>query len=190
MYENVLAEADTNWFRVFLDTSAVPGLAPDGHGSRVYVTTIIKKQMRYMTNGDSFLSQSEMSAHYGLGSFDSVDVLEVEWPNGDLTELTEIAANQSVTLMADGPVVCAPAPAEVENLQILPITNDTRLLFTWDDLVDADSYRVLADSQPSGGFELVMGDADSGLTGLTTPMPPGDKYFLVAGRKDGCQGPK
>ena len=57
-------------------------------------------------------------------------------------------------------------------------------------LFRSDSYRVLADSQPSGGFELVLGDATTGVDGLAVSMPPGAKYFVVAGRKDGCQGPK
>ena len=193
LYRNDIPHEGAHWFRAFLDTSAVPGLAPDGHGSRVLVTSGGVTQMRTMTSGDNFLSHSELSVHFGLESHDLVDVLEVQWPNGDVTVLTELAVNETVTLMADGPPVCFPAPREVENLRLDKIDagfEGPSLQFTWDDAPDADSYRVLADSQASGGFELVLGDATTGVDGLSVSMPPGTKYFVVAGRNDGCQGPK
>jgi len=190
LYENTLDQPNTNWFRVFLDTSAVPDLAPDGHGSRVKVTSGLLSQLRVMTSGDNFLSHSELSAHFGLKAAGQIDLLAVEWPNGQVTRLTEIGVNQTVTLMADGPPLCSPAPGEVDNLRLSIVSDGSRLQFTWDDAPDADSYRVQADSQSTGGFELVVGDATSGTIGVDADMPPGMKFFLVAGRKDGCQGMK
>ena len=190
LYENTLDPPGTHWFRVFLDTSAVPSLAPNGHGSRVKVTSGLVSRMRVMTSGDNFLSHSELSAHFGLASAGLIDIVGVEWPNGQVTRLTEIAVNQTVTLMADGPPLCSPAPGEVGNLLMAVVSNGSRLHFTWDDSPDADSYRVLSDSKSAGGFELVVGDATSGAIGVGADIPPGMKFFLVAGRKDGCQGMK
>ena len=190
LYENTLSGPNTNGVRIFLDTSAVPELAPGGVGSRVYVTAGIKKQMRYMSNGDNFLSQSELSTHFGLAVSDAIGLLEIEWPNGETTAIANIDANRPVTLMADGPVLCDPAPAEVENLTLALNAGASEISFTWDDTPGADSYRVFADSAPAGGFELVVVDAASGLTGPTAATPSGNKFFLVAGREDGCQGAK
>jgi hypothetical protein len=190
LYRNTLQGPGTHWLRVFLDTSAVPGLAPDGDGSRVLLEAAGKTQVRPMSSGDGYLSHSEMSAHFGVGSDPVAERLEVRWADGSVTVLDEIAANQMILLMADGPVVCSPAPGEIEGLRLGASTDKTELHFTWDDAPDADAYRVLSDSQFSGGFELVVGDATSGAAGLFAPTPPGDKFFLVAGRREGCQGPR
>ncbi len=98
------AAADANWLRVFLDSSASPGLAPRGTGARVYATVGGESQLRMITSGDNFLSHSELSAHFGLGSATVVDELRVDWPDGSSTILTDVAANQTLTV-ASGPVM-------------------------------------------------------------------------------------
>jgi len=190
-FENTLpAGPTTHWSRIFIDSYGVPGLAPGGLGARVYARAGLKNQMQIMSTRDTFLSQSEMSVHFGLGAWEKIDLLRVEWPNGDVTSINDIAADQTFWLMADGPVVCSPAPAEIVDLRLELQNSGKEIHFTWDDAPDADSYRVQADSHNRGGFELVIGDATSGATGLIADTPLGGKFFLVAGRKDGCQGPK
>lgn len=93
---------DANWLRVLFDTSGNSGLAPNGYGTRVTATVGGTEQMRYMSGGDNFLSCSELSVHFGLGTATIVDELLIEWPNGQLTTLTNVAANQSLTVVAPG----------------------------------------------------------------------------------------
>jgi enediyne biosynthesis protein E4 len=190
VFRNALSGPGANYLRLFFDTSAVPGLAPDGTNSQVFLTAANKVQVRHVTGGDNYLSQSEMSAHFGMGSDDVAETLEVRWANGSVTSIDQIAANQTIKIMADGPVTCSPAPGPVAHLHVQGLANKTQLRFTWDNAPDATSYRVVEDSRASGGFELVVGDATSGVTGLTAAMPPGTKFFLIAGRKNGCQGTK
>jgi len=190
LYRNNLQGAGTNWLRVFLDTSAVPGLAPAGEGAQVSVNAAGKIQVRQLSSGDNYLSHSELSAHFGVAADPVAEIVEVRWPSGSVSSIGEVAANQRLTLMADGPVVCAPAPAAVDELRIEAPADKSQLHFVWNDAPDAGSYRVFADSKAAGGFELVLGDAASGVAGLTVPTPPGSKFFLVAGRQSGCQGTK
>ena len=45
-------------------------------------------------SGDSFLSQSEMTAHFGLGTYsDPIDLVTIEWPSGILQEFAGVMPN-------------------------------------------------------------------------------------------------
>jgi len=100
LYRNDLVQAaNTTWLRVFLDSSADSTVAPNGYGSRVTATVNGNSMLRVITTGDNCQSHSEISAHFGLGSASLVDQLEIEWPNGDLTVMNNIAVNQTITVV-------------------------------------------------------------------------------------------
>jgi hypothetical protein len=92
------AQADTQWLRVFVDTSAEPSFAPNGIGCMVTATIGSVNLLRSIDGAASFLSQSELSAHYGLGTATSVDLLRVLAPNGRVTALANVPADQTLTL--------------------------------------------------------------------------------------------
>ena len=100
LWRNNLSGTQINWLRVFLDTTANDELAADGYGAWVKVTAGGVTQYRQMTGGDNFQSCSELSAHFGLGASTEVDELRVEWSNGDVTILTDVPANQTLTVAA------------------------------------------------------------------------------------------
>ncbi len=56
------------------------------------------------------------------------------------------------------------------------------LHFTWDDVGGATGYAVREDASPAGAFATVTGTATSGTTGLTVPLPAGNRFYLVAAR--------
>jgi len=102
------------WLRVFLDTSAEPGLAPDGIGAIVRATASGLEQTRIVEAGCNHLSQSELSAHFGLSDAEVVEQLRVEWPNGRDTVLLSVPAGQTLTLAycpadADGDGLLSPS---------------------------------------------------------------------------------
>jgi len=100
-YRNDLAAgADTHWLRVFLDTYGDPTLAPHGIGATVSIDIGGSKQYRWIESATNFLSTSELSAHFGLGTATSVDVLRVDWPDGSFNELTDVAADQSIPVVS------------------------------------------------------------------------------------------
>ena len=68
-------------------------------GARVRVTTGTHTQMDEVHSGTSVMSQSDLRLHFGLGSAQSVDVLEVKWPTTQKVErFTQVKANQILTL--------------------------------------------------------------------------------------------
>jgi len=98
LFRNELAGPGTSWLRVFLDTSGVPGLAPNGFGARVIATTGGTTRTRLVHGGSSYLGVSELSAHFGLAEATVVDELRVEWPNGDVEEWRDPPIRRYITL--------------------------------------------------------------------------------------------
>jgi hypothetical protein len=82
-------EADANAITIELDTSAVVGLAPNGFGTRVELNSAGGSQVRIMDGGSNYLSQSELSVHFGIGSDEAAD-LTIKWANGDTTSLVGV----------------------------------------------------------------------------------------------------
>jgi enediyne biosynthesis protein E4 len=55
-------------------------------------------QVREVKAGSSYLGQSDLRQHFGLGRARQVDRLEVRWPSGHVETLTNLAPNQIVTV--------------------------------------------------------------------------------------------
>jgi len=100
LWRNDLSGTQTHWLRVFLDTTADDSLAPDGYGSIVRATVGANTYHRHLYGGDNMLSMSELVAHFGLGAAALVDELRVEWSNGQVTTLTDVAVDQTITVAA------------------------------------------------------------------------------------------
>ena len=61
-------------------------------------------QVRELTGGNHFLGQSEAVAHFGLGPDpEQIARLTVRWPGGRIEEFTDVAPNQTLTLLGGGP---------------------------------------------------------------------------------------
>jgi len=98
LFRNEIAGPDTNWLVVYLNTDADPSLAPDGIGSRITATMGGVTLYRNMDSRTTWLGQSELLVHFGLGSASVVDQLVVEWANGTTTVMNNVDANQALTL--------------------------------------------------------------------------------------------
>ena len=83
-----------NWLLVALE-----GLAPntDAIGARVTVRSGARTQTRLVQSGTSYLSQSDMRLHFGLGAA-TVDAIEVRWPDGSGAAMRDVAANRVVRI--------------------------------------------------------------------------------------------
>jgi hypothetical protein len=102
LWRNDLSGTQIAWLRVLLDTTPNDDLAPDGYGSVLSATVGATTYYRHVYGGDNFQSSSELAAHFGLGAASSVDELRVEWSNGMVTVLNDVAVNQ--TLVVSPPV--------------------------------------------------------------------------------------
>ena len=103
LFRNDLAGNDVNWLQVALDTYAHPGLAPHGHGADVRILVAGQEQFYRITGGDNYLGASELVAHFGLGASAVIDEVQVMWPDGFSTVLSNVAANQRLSIAAELP---------------------------------------------------------------------------------------
>jgi hypothetical protein len=74
------------------------GRNTDAIGARVRLTSGSRTQIRDIKAGSSYLSQNDLRAHFGLGTAARADRLEVMWPSGRTEAVTNVAANQIVTI--------------------------------------------------------------------------------------------
>ena len=88
---------ENHWLKVTLEGS--PPLHRDGIGSRIYVTTGGHTQMRELHASTNFVTQEPgRIAHFGLGNAEVVDAIRVEWVNGETTQLTDVPADQRISV--------------------------------------------------------------------------------------------
>ncbi len=95
------SQGDANWIRVMLDNAGDPGVAPNGVGSVIKVSIDGVTQMGRIDAGSNYLSQSELSAHFGLASATVIDELVVEWATGQVTTLTDVPVNQTLVVSVE-----------------------------------------------------------------------------------------
>ncbi len=77
-------------------------------GAKVSVKAMINGQAvwqkRYVSGGaSSFVFQSELRAHFGLGDAASVDSLKIEWPSGVTQIIENVSADQFITVTEEIP---------------------------------------------------------------------------------------
>ena len=67
-------------------------------GARVTVRTGDLQQMREVHSGGSYLSQSELALHFGLGTHETAASVEVRWPSGEVSVLTDVPGGQQIVV--------------------------------------------------------------------------------------------
>jgi hypothetical protein len=101
-----------NWLRV-----EPRGIAPNNQaiGARILVTAGGVTQMWEVRAGSNYVSQDPANAHFGLGAATLATTVRVEWPNGQVTTLNNVAANQHLVVVHNPTGIVselgAPAPA-------------------------------------------------------------------------------
>jgi len=68
-------------------------------GARVTITAGGVTQLREVKGGNSYISQSDLRPHFGLGKEDRIAKIEVRWPNGKTEELKDVAADAIYTIV-------------------------------------------------------------------------------------------
>ena len=67
-------------------------------GARVKVTAGGVTQVREVSSGQSFFSQSDLRLHFGLGAAAVVDAIDVRWPSGRRTRQERLAADRAIVI--------------------------------------------------------------------------------------------
>lgn len=77
----------------------------DGIGAKVRLTTGGTTQVEEVQSGGSYLSQSDLRAHFGLGATAVAGILEVRWPSGLTQRFQNIAADRFYELQEGDPAL-------------------------------------------------------------------------------------
>ena len=72
-----------------------------GIGARIYCTAGGRRQMDEVRSGGSYLSQSDLRVHFGLGTATTAD-LEIRWPSGVVDRIRGVKANQVLRVVEGG----------------------------------------------------------------------------------------
>ena len=82
-------------------------------GARVTVDAGGQRQTSDVRSGSSFASQPDFRVHLGVGKATMVDKITIQWPSGASEELTDVEANQWITIKeGDGIVTRRPFNAQ------------------------------------------------------------------------------
>jgi len=84
-----------NWLLVKLKGA---GMNTDAIGALVTARAGTLTQTRVVQSGTSYISQNDMRLHFGIGAATQVDSIDVRWPDGTTSKMTNVKANQIVTI--------------------------------------------------------------------------------------------
>jgi enediyne biosynthesis protein E4 len=79
----------------------------DGIGTRVILTAGNGTQDQTLWSGGSYLSSSELLLTFGLGSERRAESIELDWPSGQVDRLSDVAADQTITIKEGRGIVAA-----------------------------------------------------------------------------------
>jgi len=100
-----LAQNPNHWLGVILQGTRSNR---DGIGARVTVSAAGHKWVQELRSGSSYLSNSDMRLHFGLGSSSVADGIEVLWPSGLTERFAATEADRFVTLVETHGVSISP----------------------------------------------------------------------------------
>lgn len=115
LMENV-TETSNNWVQFRLKGTQVN---KDAYGSKVYLHSDGKVQMRELGGGASFSSHSSSVIHFGIAESTSIDSVEVIWTGGmNRQTLYDVAINEQHTIIED--MINSNQELEYQELSIYP----------------------------------------------------------------------
>jgi hypothetical protein len=68
-------------------------------------------QLGEVLSGGSYISQSDLRIHFGLGEHERVEKIEVLWPDGKVETLTNLPANRFYSVREGAGVVSTMEPS-------------------------------------------------------------------------------
>lgn len=93
LFRNDAATSPNNWLFVQAITQN-----RDALGAQVILRTESRDLTAHVLSGTSYLSSSEPSVHFGLGTIDSIKAIEVHWPDGNREKFPGSVVNRYVTV--------------------------------------------------------------------------------------------
>ncbi|MEO1725750.1 MAG: VCBS repeat-containing protein [Bacteroidota bacterium] len=163
IYENQAA-GRPNWQGLTVHALSValvgPAENPLGVGTNVRVVTAgTKQQVAELMPTRGFQSSVEPLLHFGLGVASTVDTLTVRWPDGRTQSMTDIDADQRLTLRYADATDTAPVPRRSTPLftvvdDAIPFTHEEN------DFVDFNREKLMPHKRSTDGPAAAVGDVD------------------------------
>ncbi len=106
VFENHLLEPGqavpegVNWLHLRFDTSLRDSLSAMGLGSHLTVLSNGQERVYSVDSRSNHGTQSELGVHMGLGNATVVDAVRIQWTDGSFMTLTNVPANQKLTVVA------------------------------------------------------------------------------------------
>jgi hypothetical protein len=116
-------------------------------------------QLREISGGSGYCSQNDLRAHFGLGDATVVATIRIEWPSGIVQELSDLPANQFLTITErqDG----VGAPPDVSGVMTtsgpvqLTLVGPTNLLYVFEASTNLVQWtKVAVRTNLTGSVEL------------------------------------
>jgi hypothetical protein len=82
----------------------------DGIGAVIHITTSQGPQWYTVTTASSYLSSSDVRAHFGLGGDTEAETVEIRWPSGIVQHLSHVGGGRYVRI--DEPVSASSGAAQ------------------------------------------------------------------------------
>jgi hypothetical protein len=95
LYRNV-APNRGHWLMVRAVDPALGGR--DAYGAEVRVFVGDRRWLRLINPGGSFLCSNDPRAHFGLGTAERIERIEVRWPDGSIEDFPGCPANRQIVL--------------------------------------------------------------------------------------------
>jgi len=94
-----VGSAGGHWLELRLAGDLAKKSPRDAVGAIVYVTTGKLRQRQDVISGGSYLSQNDMTLHFGLGAASSVDKVEIKWPDGTSETISVPGVDRKLTVI-------------------------------------------------------------------------------------------
>jgi len=94
VYRNIAPRG--HWLTVRAMEPALGGR--DAYGAEITVAAGGRRQIAWVNPSQSFLCSNDPRAHFGLGSTDKIEGINVVWPDGSEEQFPGVAADQFITL--------------------------------------------------------------------------------------------
>ncbi len=161
IYENTLQKGKEHTLTIAL---AGKGMNIGGIGASVRIYYNGKQQLYELQPCRGYLSTVDARAHFGLGTATTIDSMRVRWPDGKSQLLTNIKADQSITISyKDAPEGKAVSPQTAETPLFTSASSHYGIKFKHEqkDVVDFNIQPTLPHKFSQYGPGIAVGDVDN-----------------------------
>ncbi|MEQ8623422.1 MAG: VCBS repeat-containing protein [Vicingaceae bacterium] len=134
---------------------------PDGYGTKLTLKTNAGMQFQEFWVARGFQSSCDQKVHFGIASGDQIKELIIEWPDGRMQTLNNIAVNQEIEVNYSD-ANTQRTPETPPQPYFIPLQSNSGFLFTHkeNDYNDYEKEILLPHKQSRNGPKISIGDVN------------------------------